>query len=150
MKRLVVGTLLLAGSMLANAAEFTLSDTRGQTHTLAKPSGRWVLLNLWATWCAACLTEMPELQALSQARKDLVVIGLAVDGQSPARIMQIARKLGVSYPLVAGNAAVAAPFAARGYPTSILYDPAGKQVWVKEGVLRRNELEDFFRRKRFD
>ena len=133
--------------MLVSAATFSLTDTQGRTHTLESHLGQWVLVNLWATWCAPCLAEMPELEALSKAREDLVVLGLAVDGQSPRRVMQFAEKLKISYPIIAGNADMARQFGAKGYPTSILYDATGKQVLVKEGPITRQEIEAVLNRQ---
>lgn len=133
--------------MLVSAATFSLTDTQGRTHTLESHPGKWVLVNLWATWCAPCLAEMPELEALSKAREDLVVLGLAVDGQSPRRVMQFAEKLKISYPIIAGNADMARQFGAKGYPTSLLYDATGKQVFVKEGPITRQEIEAVLNRQ---
>jgi thiol-disulfide isomerase/thioredoxin len=139
-RSLVAGLwLLLAG--LAHGADFALTDTQGRTHTLAGHQGKWVLLNLWATWCSPCLAEMPELDALSRARPGLVVIGVAADGGNPQRILQFAEKLKITYPVVAGNEQLTRQLGARGYPTSILYDPSGRQVLFKEGTLTRREVE---------
>lgn len=135
--------LLLAVSLFAYGEEssFTLTDMQGKTHTLAGHKGKWVLVNLWATWCVPCLTEMPELEALNKSRDDLVILGIAVDGQNPRRVAQFAEKMHVTYPIVLGNDDSAKHFKARGYPTSILYDPSGKQILFKEGVITRKEIE---------
>jgi len=146
LKRLM-GITLLAAPLLcaASPSSFFFTDTEGKNHTLETHQGKWVLVNLWATWCAPCLNEMPELQALQKARSDLVVLGLAVDGQNPARVTQFAERLHVSYPIIAGNEAMAKQFKPRGYPTSILFDGTGKQVLVKEGVVTRQEVENMLR-----
>lgn len=143
LKRCILSLLLLAASILANAStpSFEFVDTQGRHHALTEYRGKWVLVNLWATWCAACLTEMPELEALGRSRDDVVVLGLAVDGQSARRVMQFADKLRVTYPIIAGNDELAKPFRPRGYPTSILFDPSGKQIFVKEGPVTRQEIE---------
>lgn len=83
---------------------------------------------------------MPDLEALSKSRIDLVVLGLAVDGQSAGRVEQFAEKLQVTYPIIAGNAELAKQFKPKGYPTSILYDKTGQQVMVKEGPINRQEI----------
>lgn len=46
------------------AAAFNAPD--GKPMTLADHAGRTVLMNLWATWCAPCRAEMPELDALQK------------------------------------------------------------------------------------
>lgn len=147
-KRLIALLALLAVLIAAQAApaSFSVTDINGRTHTLTGYQGKWVLVNLWATWCVPCLREMPELEALSKAHDEVVVIGLAVDGQSPRRLAQFAEKLRVSYPMVAGDEKLAARFGARGYPTSILFDPAGKQVFVQEGPVTREQVEGLLKR----
>ena len=136
--------MFVAISTLATAAGFSFVDTHGNTQSLNQYKGRWVLLNLWATWCAPCLAEMPELEALSKSHNDLVVLGLAVDGQSAARVSQFAEKLHITYPVIAGNADSARQFNTRGFPTSILFDPSGNQVFMKEGSTTRQEIEKVF------
>lgn len=141
LKHLAVALALVGYALNSQAADFSFVDTRGETQTLAQYHGRWVLLNLWATWCAPCLKEMPELEALSQSRKDLAVIGLAVDGNDARRVTLFVEKLHVTYPIVAGSMDSVKQFKPRGFPTSILYDPFGRQVLLKEGVISRAEIE---------
>ena len=146
LKKFAAAMALLALPLMAGASDFSFTDTKGKSHSLSAHAGKWVLVNLWATWCAPCLAEMPELEALAKARNDLVVLGLAVDGQSARRVEQFSEKLGVTYPVIAGNAALAKQFAPRGYPTSILYDTEGGQAWLKEGPVTREEVEGVLNR----
>lgn len=144
-KKILSVFMLVIASLPATAAEFSFIDTQGETQSLSRYRGQWVLLNLWATWCSPCLAEMPELEALHQSHKNLVVLGLAVDGQSTARVKQFAEKLHITYPVIAGTAESAAQFKTRGYPTSFLFDALGKQVFFKEGVVTRTEIDQIVR-----
>jgi thiol-disulfide isomerase/thioredoxin len=147
LKRFACLLACLTFPILAGASAFSFTDTQGRIHTLASYQGKWVLVNLWATWCAPCLAEMPELEALGKSRNDLVVLGLAVDGQNARRVTQFAEKLNVTYPIIAGNAEMAQQFGPRGYPTTILYNTSGKQVLFKEGPITRQEIEDVLNRQ---
>ena len=61
--------------------DFSLRDLDGRLVRLSDFKGRPVLLNFWATWCTACLAEMPELIALRKKLGDRVaIIGVALDG----------------------------------------------------------------------
>jgi thiol-disulfide isomerase/thioredoxin len=61
--------------------DFSLRDLDGRPVRLSDFKGRPVLLNFWATWCTACLAEMPELIALRKELGDRVaIIGVALDG----------------------------------------------------------------------
>lgn len=142
-KQFAVGVALFAVLLHAGAAEFALTDTNQHLHTLDAHRGQWVLVNLWATWCAPCLTEMPELEALSKNHKELLVLGVAIDGKSEAALKDFTGRLHITYPIVAGAMETAHQFNAKGFPTSILYDPKGVQIMVMEGVLHRADIERY-------
>src|SRR6185369_10047606 len=50
------------------------SDAAGKRHTLAEFRGHYVLVNLWATWCAPCVQELPSLLKLKEAMGDTLVV----------------------------------------------------------------------------
>jgi thiol-disulfide isomerase/thioredoxin len=63
------------------APDFTLRDPEGKTVSLSKFRGKVVLLNFWATWCTACLAEIPDLVALQEkVGGHVVILGVALDG----------------------------------------------------------------------
>jgi peroxiredoxin len=69
------------------APNFVLRDPAGQTVELRRLRGKAVLLNFWATWCAPCREEMPELEELHReyGPRGLVVLGVSVDESRAAR-----------------------------------------------------------------
>jgi len=75
------------------------------------------------------------------------ISGLAVDGQSPRRLAQFTESLKLTYPIIAGDMNMARQFAPKGFPTSVLYDPDGKCVMVKEGPIVRQEVEDVLNKR---
>ncbi len=66
------------GNIGKPAPEFVIGDG-SQSVDLAKLRGRIVILNLWATWCAPCVEELPSLLALQQRNPQLAVVGIATD-----------------------------------------------------------------------
>jgi cytochrome c biogenesis protein CcmG, thiol:disulfide interchange protein DsbE len=83
---LVVGVSLLAGCDRGShpgnidkpAPQFVLSDG-GRTIDMSKLRGRVVVLNLWATYCAPCIEELPSLLALQKQMPDLAVVAVSMD-----------------------------------------------------------------------
>ncbi len=79
----VLFAVLLATPAVAAepSGDFTLPDLAGTPHNLSDYTGKKVILiNFWATWCAPCLKEMPELNKIQQAMPDDVqIISITID-----------------------------------------------------------------------
>ncbi len=77
----------------------TLPNSNGTSDNLSKWKGKLLLVNFWATWCAPCVDEMPELSALQTEldAKNLQIIGIGID--SPDNIREFAAKYKITYPL---------------------------------------------------
>jgi cytochrome c biogenesis protein CcmG, thiol:disulfide interchange protein DsbE len=66
------------GNIDRPAPQFVLSDG-SKTVDLSKLRGRVVVLNLWATWCAPCIEELPSLLALQQKMPNLAIVAVSWD-----------------------------------------------------------------------
>src|SRR5687767_7203166 len=87
---------ITAAPPVAHLYSQSLPDAQGQQHPLAQFKGKPMVVNFWATWCAPCVQEMPELSQLAADQKasGLSVIGIGID--SPAKIAEFAKKLNIS------------------------------------------------------
>ncbi len=83
-----------AAVFLANS----FPDLQGEPIALSSYAGRPLVVNFWATWCAPCVKEMPDLDALSRKYPDMTFLGVAVDTQP--NVEKFLKKVQVSYPLV--------------------------------------------------
>ncbi|MET0182178.1 MAG: TlpA disulfide reductase family protein, partial [Caulobacterales bacterium] len=110
-----------------------LRDAAGASTTLAAYRGKVVLVNLWATWCAPCVTEMPTLGALARRfeGRDFVVVPVSIDevAKIPDAAAMLTRLSGGSLAFLNDpSRAIAFETRAAGLPTSILYDRNGVEI----------------------
>jgi thiol-disulfide isomerase/thioredoxin len=89
------------------------------------------LVNLWATWCAPCVKELPTLQKLQKERKaDLWVVPINQDTAPRASIEAFMGEHKLDLPMYRDpKMAVSGALGAEVLPTSILYDSNGREVW---------------------
>ena len=119
-----------------------MRDMSGKTHALADYRGKWVVVNYWATWCPPCLEEIPDLIALHEQRKDVVVIGVALDFENAKEVARFVDDNLMSYPVVLGNDKIVAQIGpASVLPTTFVFNPAGQLVKTRRGLVTRKFLE---------
>lgn len=147
-KSLIFGSILFAILMMgllsvAQAGEgFSLKDLDGKTHTLAGYKGKWVVVNYWATWCPPCLEEIPDLIALHEKRKDMVILGIALEYKDAKEIRAFVDDNLMSYPVVLGDDELIKPIGpAEVLPTTYIFNPQGRLAKVHRGLITRQYLE---------
>ena len=144
-RKYVLLLLLFVSCGVAHATEaFVLKDMSGAEHRLSQYLGKWVIVNYWATWCPPCLEEVPEFVALYDERgnKDVMVIGVVFDYESIKTVSDYVDDMLMSYPIVLGNDNIVKQIGpADVLPTTYLFNPKGKLVKVKRGLVSRHHLE---------
>jgi len=111
------------------APDFTLDLLDGGQLTLSELRGHPVVLNLWASWCLPCRSEMPAIERVHQRYKDegLIVVGLNLtsqDSESDARAF--VQELGLTFPIVLDrDGSVSVRYQLLGLPTTYFIDQSG-------------------------
>jgi thiol-disulfide isomerase/thioredoxin len=125
--------------------DFTLQQLGGGAVSLSDYRGEWVVVNYWATWCAPCRKEMPELSELHDQRADVTVLGLAFEDVEDNDFEEFLKAAPVSYPILKVDVyEPPEPFGApRVLPTTIILDRAGRAVKAFLGPVTRESIERF-------
>jgi thiol-disulfide isomerase/thioredoxin len=124
----------------------SLNDLAGKPQSLAKFKGKPLLVNFWASWCAPCVSEMPELSALAarDGGKRFNVIGIGID--SPGNLAAFTNKVKISYPVYVGgmggtDLARALGNANGGLPFTVLIGADGQVRKTYLGRLKFDQLQ---------
>lgn len=126
-------------------AAFSFSDSSGAVLDLSHWKGKVVLLNLWATWCAPCRKEMPELAKLQQemGSADFEVVALSEDLKgldTSAKFLKDAKAESLAL-YVDPKATALEAVQSAGLPTTLLIDRNGKEVGRLLGPAEWNSAE---------
>ncbi len=123
---------------LPDAPDFRFLAIGGAAQKLSDFRGKTVLINVWATWCAPCVVEMPDLLKFTK-REDIVFIAMSVD-QHARDIMPFFDKLEVPYDhaLIVHDQEKRISRELYGttmYPESFVITPEGKVLNKVEGII---------------
>lgn len=113
--------------------EFTLTDQAGKQVKLASFKGKPLLVNLWATWCAPCVVELPMLDKLAETRgAELKVLTVSQDMPTTAnKVASFLAGKGATHlePWLDPKNDLAVHYEVTTLPTTVFYDAKGKEVW---------------------
>lgn len=138
-------------SLYIEAHDFEGELASGETGKLAEQKGKFVLLNFWATWCAPCLKEMPDLENVHQSLgpEKLSVVAVAM-GEEAERVRKFLLKRPYSFPVyVDTDMSITRLYGVRNIPITYLIDSQGVIIGRALGPRdwSKPELLDFFRAK---
>ena len=119
------------------APDVSFEDPHGRPVNLSVFRGRPVLVNLWATWCAPCVVEMPSLDRLAARESEaLEVLALSQDYDGRSKVTDFFRehRFNALEPYLDGGMRFMTALGIDTLPTTILYDAEGEEVWRMTGL----------------
>jgi peroxiredoxin len=127
--------------------EYTAVSVDGDSVRLADLRGRVVVLNVWATWCAPCVEEMPALQRLHDRLEDrgLSVVAVSVDAGGPGVAVEddvraFIDRFGLTFTVLRdASGRIEDVFGVPGLPTTFIIDRDGR---IRRKVLGAREWDD--------
>ncbi len=114
----------------------TFHDSAGNELQLGRLIGKPLLLNLWATWCAPCIAELPKLDALAAregAALQVVTLSEDLTGGDKVATFLSSRGYGHLSPWLDPDNTASTRYQVSTLPTTIYYNAAGHEVWRYSG-----------------
>lgn len=121
------------------APDIELRDADDEPAALSDQNGEPLLVNIWATWCAPCVKELPTLAKLEQRHAvdgDLGIIVVSQDMTPKASVDSFLKAKGIALrSFLDPEMKLTGALGVEVMPTTLLYDSQGKEVWRYTGDL---------------
>jgi len=127
---LVAATAAAGCTGSPSAPDFVAQDLSGQAVRLSSHRGKVVFLNLWATWCPPCRSEMPAMEALAKqmSSEDFVILAVSEDDSSEP-VRRFVEEMKITFPvLVDSTGEVGRRYGITGYPETFVIDREGRRL----------------------
>jgi thiol-disulfide isomerase/thioredoxin len=112
--------------------DIAFADERGHPIVLKDLRGKFVLLNVWATWCGPCRKEMPTLDRLQAqlGSERFQVVALSIDRLGVAAVQKFYAEIGVRHLalFIDATGRAGSSLGLIGLPGTLLIDPQGREI----------------------
>ena len=139
-----MGTLAFTPHAYPEPAQ--LQNIDGHEISLQSLQGKWIYINYWASWCAPCLHEIPEINRFYQQykHKNIAVFGVNYDGLASDEQQTLIQKYQLAYPSLGIDPAELLHLGdIKGIPVTFIISPNGKLFDIKYGEQTINTLSAY-------
>jgi thiol-disulfide isomerase/thioredoxin len=118
------------------APDFSSKDIEGKTISLSQYKGKYVLINFWASWCAPCVKEFPELNKLTADIPEDKLVRIFINKDLDTTAFEKARiKYNLTGIHIYSNEELSTKYKASGIPQVYLIDKEGKIIYDRDDLL---------------
>lgn len=116
--------------------DFALTDMSGKKTSISQVEGKVILINFWATWCEACLQEMPSIVELRESyhAKGLEVVGINLDENPAAVVPRAVKRYQMGFPVFQDpNGEIAELFDVYAIPLTVIMNKKREIIDIQNG-----------------
>lgn len=135
MKRFHLVFIAIMCFFIAACGQSDAKDSHGNGISLKDYSGKWVLINYWATWCNPCVKQLATLENIATTHnKTVAVLGVNFNGLPDETLNQVAKDNHITFPLLSTFPLVKInQTQVSDVPVTFVLDPQGKLVATLKG-----------------
>lgn len=147
MHRFLLTSLMLILMTSTLHAEPVLKKLQGENIPFSSLKGQWILINYWASWCASCINEIPELnQFARENKKRAIVFAVNYDSLPIAQQQVLINQYNIRYPSLQSDPANELHLGdIAGVPVTFVFNPQGKlahTLYGPQSARRLSQLLD--------
>lgn len=123
--------------------DFTAAKFGGGSLKFSEMKSKVTMVNFWATWCEACIIEMPSIVKLRESYKDqgFEVVGVSLD-ENQSLVGPALKKFGMAFPIVTDDEGkLGELFEVHAIPVTFILDRSGKVLFIHRGELDWNSTK---------
>lgn len=121
--------------------DLLLEDIEGNQVSLAELKGKTIFLNLWATWCAPCVAEMPDINGLYEQMNGEVAFVMLSRDEDEAKAKNWILRKGYDFPVYFQRSAMPAQYQTGSIPTTFVISPKGNITVTRSGMAKYDTEE---------
>lgn len=121
--------------------DLLLEDMEGNQVSLSSLKGKTIFMNLWATWCAPCVAEMPDINGLYEQMNGEVAFVMLSRDEDEAKARNWILRKGYEFPVYFQRSAMPAQYQTGSIPTTFVISPKGNITVTRSGMAKYDTEE---------